>query len=276
MRPPPPPSCTVLAASSSRCARTMPTTSSPSTSNVPGRRAERLVVLADLVRLGPVGIEVVLAVERRAAGDLGSPAPARPRSPARPPRGWRPAARPGAPRQTGQMRVFGSPPNRFGQRQNILSACRSWTWISRPMTAPSRPARSLRPPPAAGGTRIERERAAPARARPSQQPVLGERRARSAAGPTGRPSESPQGIEIAGRPARLTRQREDVAGVHRERVVDALADRGTRPSARSASSSRSQLLEGLRRSRAGSACARAAPGRSRRRSSPPTARRCRS
>ncbi len=72
MRPPVPPTWIDLAASSSRCARTIPIARSPSgpgTTNVP-RAAERRVVLGDLVALGQVGIEVVLAVEDRVRRDL--------------------------------------------------------------------------------------------------------------------------------------------------------------------------------------------------------------
>ena len=55
-----------LAASSSRCTRWMRTSPSrPPT-------AQRLVVLGDLVALGQVGIEVVLAVEDRARRELGA------------------------------------------------------------------------------------------------------------------------------------------------------------------------------------------------------------
>ena len=41
---------------------------------------------------------------------------------------------PGWPRQSGQVSVFGSAPNRFSQAQNILVAVFSWTWISSPIT----------------------------------------------------------------------------------------------------------------------------------------------
>src|SRR5947207_14939618 len=41
---------------------------------------------------------------------------------------------PGCPRQSGQVSVFGSAPNRFSQRQNIFVSVFSWTWISRPIT----------------------------------------------------------------------------------------------------------------------------------------------
>jgi hypothetical protein len=39
---------------------------------------------------------------------------------------------PGKPQQTGQTRVFGSPPNATGQRQNILELVASSAWISIP------------------------------------------------------------------------------------------------------------------------------------------------
>src|SRR5919201_602505 len=41
---------------------------------------------------------------------------------------------PGCARQTGHVRVFGSPPKTFAQRQNIFVRVFSWTWISSPMT----------------------------------------------------------------------------------------------------------------------------------------------
>ncbi len=41
---------------------------------------------------------------------------------------------PGRPRQTGQTRVFGSPPKSVGQPQNILVFVPSSTWVSRPIT----------------------------------------------------------------------------------------------------------------------------------------------
>src|SRR5437588_9298420 len=41
---------------------------------------------------------------------------------------------PGCARQTGQVRVFGSPPKPDSQRQNIFVRVFSCTWISRPMT----------------------------------------------------------------------------------------------------------------------------------------------
>ena len=65
MRPASPPAWMSLAASSSMCTRLMrQRRSSPSTQySKPAAGAERHVVLADLVRLGQVGIEVVLAVE---------------------------------------------------------------------------------------------------------------------------------------------------------------------------------------------------------------------
>src|SRR4051794_27483421 len=41
---------------------------------------------------------------------------------------------PGKARQTGQVRVFGSPPKPASQLQNIFVCVFSWTWISSPMT----------------------------------------------------------------------------------------------------------------------------------------------
>src|SRR4051794_9782601 len=106
---------------------------------------------------------------------------------------------------TGQVRVLGSPPYSLGQRQNILVAVFSCTWISRPITA-SQPSGTLRlrstaagaltatpPAPAAPG---RRRRRAPARGprpadgsrrtarRAAAAPPAGRRRGRTA--PTGR------------------------------------------------------------------------------------------
>src|ERR1044071_6192462 len=41
---------------------------------------------------------------------------------------------PGCARQTGQVRVFGSPKYSSSQRQNIFVRVFRWTWISRPTT----------------------------------------------------------------------------------------------------------------------------------------------
>ena len=122
------PAWTSFAASSSRCTRWMRT--SPSRPAL----AQRLVVLADLVALGQVGIEVVLAVEDRPRRELASPS-ARPiMSPKWIARSLASGSVPGRPRQTGQVSVFGGSPNDSAQPQNIFVLVASWTWISRPMT----------------------------------------------------------------------------------------------------------------------------------------------
>jgi hypothetical protein len=77
----------------------------------PPAPAQGLVVLGDLVVLGVVGIEVVLAVEDRPRGQLA-----------------------GRPRQTSQVCVLGGSPKDSSQPQNIFVRVLSWTWISRPMT----------------------------------------------------------------------------------------------------------------------------------------------
>ena len=81
---------------------------------------------------------------------------------------------PGCAVQTGQMRVFGSPPGSFGQRQNILLRVESCTWISRPITASHPAGHAHAAPASAGGRVIERERALE-RVRGREQPVLAER-----------------------------------------------------------------------------------------------------
>src|SRR5438094_8093188 len=50
---------------------------------------------------------------------------------------------PGCARQTGHVRVFGSPPKTFSQRQNIFVRVFSWTWISSPMTGSQSPIEQL-------------------------------------------------------------------------------------------------------------------------------------
>ena len=95
---------------------------------------QRQVVLRDLVALGQVRVEVVLAVPARHVGrrrldrhargedvlhgalvDTGSA--------------------PGRPRHTGHVFVFGGAPRTSVEHeQNILDAVLSWTWISMPTT----------------------------------------------------------------------------------------------------------------------------------------------
>ena len=125
-----------FAASSSRCARVMPIVTPPSSrrhDELPAR-AERLVVLADLVRLRQVGIEVVLAVEDRALGDLAVE---------REPELDRLLDR--APVRHGQRAGEGEADRadvassahrrrRSRQRQNIFVFVFSCTWISSPIT----------------------------------------------------------------------------------------------------------------------------------------------
>ena len=100
---------------------------------------QRQLELADLVALGQVRVEVVLAIPARRR---------RGRSPRRRGR-WRGRARrrarlivgsaPGRPRQTGQVWVFGAAPSyAVEQPQNILLAVRSWQWTSMPTTTSKR------------------------------------------------------------------------------------------------------------------------------------------
>ena len=71
------------------------------------RRGKRDVVLADLVALGQVGIEVVLAVEDRARRDLAAEAPSRSSAPKCTASALVTGSVPGWPRQTGQVWVLG-------------------------------------------------------------------------------------------------------------------------------------------------------------------------
>ena len=75
IRPPVPPKCVLLPVSSSRWARSMPIADAVRQVEV-AVDVERLVVLADLVRLRHVRVEVVLAVERAWAGWCSSSASA--------------------------------------------------------------------------------------------------------------------------------------------------------------------------------------------------------
>ena len=101
----------------------------------PARRGQRQLVLADLVALGQVRVEVVLAVPAGDSRDGGADGEARrqhvadglpvdDRQRARQPQADRAGARVG--RRLGRV---------VEQPQNILEAVRSWTWISMPMTA---------------------------------------------------------------------------------------------------------------------------------------------
>ena len=130
---------------------------------------------------------------------------------------------PGRPRQTGQTSELGSPPNRFGQPQNILVLVPSSTWVSRPMTGSYRATASPNgttsgmvgtvitrlPCPGRGPRRAVARRAA---SRSAASTAAATRYTRSSAStgamicrPTGRPSSGarPHGTDSAALPARL-------------------------------------------------------------------------
>jgi len=95
----------------------------------------RDLVLADLVALGQVGVEVVLAREDASA--------ARPvRADGQAERGWRAPPRrrsstgsaPGRARSTAQAWVLGAAPNAVELPQKILLCVESWACVSRPIT----------------------------------------------------------------------------------------------------------------------------------------------
>ena len=263
MRPPPPPTWIVFAASSSRCARVMPDAEEGALG------AQRFVVLGDLVRLGRVGVEVVLAVPLRVRRD------------------------PAAQRQPDAQRLVDRLAVGDRQHPGVRQADGADVGVRRVAVAVQAPAEHLRLRPQlhvdleadhrlprhAARSRQPRRHGVEAdrlleRVPDLQQPVLGERGAdhlepdRQAAVEAARDRQARQAGEVDG-------QREHVVRVHRERVVELRADARTRPTARSAGAARPSRRT-PRRSRGGSACGRAAPGRSRRRSSRPTARRCRS
>ena len=115
------------------------------------RPADRLVVLGDLVGLGAVGIEVVLAVKTADAGAI-SQSSASPIWIALSTAAWLiTGSTPGWPRHSGQVSVLGSAPKRFSHAQNILVAVFSWTWISRPITGSQSAAAHAFPARSAGG-----------------------------------------------------------------------------------------------------------------------------
>ena len=96
--------------------------------------AQRLVVLGDLVALGQVGIEVVLAVEDRARRELAARAPGRSSGRSGSPARWPPAARRAGRGRPGRCACSAARRSDSSQPQNIFVRVASWTWISRPMT----------------------------------------------------------------------------------------------------------------------------------------------
>ena len=129
---------------------------------------------------------------------------------------------PGCARQTGQVCVFGSAPKPVSQRQNIFVRVFRWTWISSPTTASQSVTASSLISASPGRNRTPAP--APARGLPGRA-CSPRAAARPAAGRPAGPSESPHGIESPGSPATHDGNRQQVGGVHRERVVGALADR---------------------------------------------------
>ena len=92
-----------------------------------------LVELGDLVALGVVGVEVVLAGEDAGLADLavdgfGGEHGELDRL------ALSTGSAPGRPRQVGQVWVLGSPPYSLRSRRRPWTAVRSWTWTSSPMT----------------------------------------------------------------------------------------------------------------------------------------------
>ena len=205
------PTWTSLAASSSRWTRWMRTSAEPPAA------AQRLVVLADLVALGQVGIEVVLAVEDRARRELAAEREAdhQPRSGS-------------APRVDDRQRPGQAEADRAGVRVRRLAegqlaaaehlrARASWTWISSPMTGSNVGHRAL--------PRHARRSRSPARARAPRRAVavLAERRARELEA-DGSPSLRPAGDRDRRDPGQRHRHGAEVVEVHRERVVGLRAE----------------------------------------------------
>jgi hypothetical protein len=82
------------------------------------------LVLADLVTLGQVGIEIVLAGE-----DLPPLVIARSTAPR-----FITGSEPGSARSTAQACVFGSAPKRVEAPEKIFDWVESWAWVSKPIT----------------------------------------------------------------------------------------------------------------------------------------------
>ena len=95
---------------------------------------DRQFVLADLIALGKVGVEIVLAGEHRAPVDVLHQRPARSGWPARLRPRWQPAATPGSAISTALACVFGAAPNAVDAPENIFDAVDSCACVSSPMT----------------------------------------------------------------------------------------------------------------------------------------------
>ena len=94
---------------------------------------ERLIVLRNLVALGQVGIEIILAGETGDRIDAQFSAMAALMASSTASR-LRTGSAPGNPRQTGQTLVFGGAPKPVGHPQKILVRVASWQCTSRPIT----------------------------------------------------------------------------------------------------------------------------------------------
>ena len=200
IRPPAPPACTTCRRPP-RGGRGRCRPGSPSTSRWPCPQIGSSYWLI-WYALGLSGIEVVLAVELRPARRSRSPGPARSRSPSRRPPALITGSTPGmaqADRADARVRLVAE----------AVRAARRTSWsgvqLDVDLEADHRlPRVPLMPAPPARGRHADRTRSpARARARPSRI------RFSANAGPiscrpTGSPSESPQGIEMPGQPARLT------------------------------------------------------------------------
>ena len=94
---------------------------------------QRLVKLGNLIALGQIGIEIVLAGEDRSFVDAAVQRHSRERGKLH---GFtvQHGKSPGKPRHTGQTLVFGGAPKWVEHEQKILVAVRSWTCTSSPIT----------------------------------------------------------------------------------------------------------------------------------------------
>ncbi len=251
-RGPPPPVWTSLPASSSRWTRVMPHRGSLAVGGRTLERppiAERLVVLGDLVGLGQVGIEVVLAVEAASARRSRSRAPGPMRIASSTRLALSTGSTPGGPRHTGQMWVLGGVAEARA-RSRRTSWC-AWELDvdlepdDRLPAAMRSPSLMRRPAgPASKAERAARGRAAASSSRFS--PKAGP----TSWSPTGRPvGQARTGSRSPGSAGQVHRDRADVGQVHRQRVGRPARRAGTPTSARSGDSRTSHRLERRARSR---------------------------
>src|SRR5205823_14122260 len=126
---------------------------------------------------------------------------------------------PGSPRQTGQTCVLGGAPNCVEQPQKIFDRVRSWAWTSRPMTG----SKSATGMSAALQRRGQRGVGRLGGAGDAEQRLFVERSADQLQADGPFPRIETTGDGDARKPGQVGRDGVDVVQVHRERVVQLLA-----------------------------------------------------